>query len=170
MPNNKYCLWLRPTQNQIDKYGQIISQLAHQYKSLSFPAHITLVSGLTGDLNSLKQSCQNIVDSTSKFDISCNTISYTDEFYKNFFVLADLSNNLIQLYETTIQKLNFNSEEEYIPHVSLYYGNLNLETQKKLAEELEDDYPKVFNLERLDIYEHSGTIMQWYLVESFYFK
>lgn len=168
--SEKYSLWLRPIQNQIDEYGLIISQLAHEYDSVPFPPHITLISGLSDDLNRLIKVCEKIVTSTKKFNIPCKKISYADEFYRNLFILTDLDSNLDQLYEKSLQELSYTPKEKFLPHVSLYYGNLNLNIKEKIAKDLENSYPKVFNLERLDIYEHSGEIIEWYLVESFHFK
>lgn len=168
--NLKYSLWLRPTLTQIDEYGLIISQLAHKYDSVPFQPHITLLSGLSGNLKRLKNSCAKIVSSTKKFDITCNNISYTNEFFRNFFILVNLRDELDKLYETTLQEFAYTPEDDYMPHVSLYYGKLNIDTKKKLVAELEHKYPHVFKLERLDLFETSGNIAEWNLLESYYFK
>ena len=109
MDNNeeKYSLWLRPAQAQIDEFMKIISSLAHNYQSVPFPPHITLLSTCSNDLNTIKQTCVNIVDQTQDFDIPLKIIDYTDTYYRNFFILGELSSTLVYIYEIAKKELDY---------------------------------------------------------------
>ena len=166
----KYSLWLRPTQAQIDEFMKIISNLAHDFRSVPFPPHISLLSSYSNDLNTIKQTCENIVDQTQNFDIPLKLIDYTDTYYRNFFILALLTSTLANIYKTAKKELDYKTEEQYIPHVSLYYGKLDIESKKSLKEKLEGSYPKIINCQRIDLFNTTGEIPDWYLIESYYFQ
>lgn len=164
-----YSLWLRPTQIQIDEFTQIISSLAHSYRTAPFPPHITLLSRIPAELNIIKRICKKIVDQTQEFDIPLQEIDFTEAYYRNFFILAELTQELSRFYEKAKIELACKTNEEFMPHLSLLYGKLDLKTKNKLKDKLEGTYPKIVNCQRLDLYETTGNISDWFLIESYYF-
>ena len=172
MDNNeeKYSLWLRPAQAQIDEFMKIISSLAHNYQSVIFPPHITLLSTCSNDLNTIKQTCEYIVDQTQDFDIPLKIIDYSDTYYRNFFIPGELSSTLVYIYEIAKKELDYKPEEQYMPHVSLFYGKLDIELKRSLKEKLKGSYPQIFNCKRIDIFNSTGKAPDWYLIESYYFQ
>ena len=165
-----YSLWLRPTQIQIDEFSQIISSLAHSYRTAPFPPHITLLSSIPTKLSIIKRVCKKIVDQMQEFDIPLQKIDYTEAYYRNFFIVAELTQELSRFYEKAKLELACKTYEEFMPHLSLLYGKLDLKTKKKLKEKLEGAYPKIVDCQRLDLYETTGNIYDWSLIESYYFR
>ena len=165
----QYSLWLRPEQKQINELTEIVSDLAHRYRTQPFPPHITLLSRIPADIDTIKQACKKIVEQTQVFEIPLWKIDYTEAYYRNFFILAEHTSSLINVHECAKKLLNFTSDEEFIPHVSLLYGKLDIETKKSLKEQLEDTYPRILNCNRLDFYNSSGNESDWHVVESYYF-
>lgn len=164
-----YSLWLRPTQIQIDEFTQIISSLAHIYRTAPFPPHITLLSSIPTKLNIIKRICKKIVDQTQEFEIPLQKIDFTEAYYRNFFILAESTQELSRFYEKAKIELTCKTNEDFMPHLSLLYGKLDLKTKNKLKDKLEGTYPKIVNCQRLDLYETTGKISDWFLIESFYF-
>ena len=162
-------MWLRPAQTQIDEFMQIISMLAHSYRTAPFPPHITLLSGICSNLNTVKRACKKIVDQTQKIDIPLQKIAYTEAYYRNFYIEAELTKVLSKIHESAKIGLANKTTETFMPHLSLLYGKLDLKTKIKLTEQLEDTYPKIVNCLRLDLYETTGKINEWSLIEPYYF-
>ena len=167
--NNSYSLWLRPEQKQIDELTKIVSDLAHRYRTQPFPPHITLLSRIPADMDTIKQACKKIVEQTQEFEIRLQKIDYSEAYYRNFYILTENTSSLLSVYEYAKKLLNFTSDEKYMPHVSLLYGDLDIETKNSLKEQLEDTYPRILNCNRLDLYYSSGDESDWHLVESYYF-
>ena len=163
----KYSLWLRPTQLQIDEFCKIISELAHRYRTTPFPPHITLLPRLILELKSVEQACEKIIEQIHSFEIPMQNITYTQEFYRNFFILAEPTFTLTMLHKDFKTELELETNEDFIPHVSLLYGDLDLNTKECLKEELKERYPKKFRCVRLDIYNSTGEIAEWSLVKSY---
>lgn len=164
-----YSLWLRPTQTQTDELTQIISRLAHDYGTEPFSPHVTLLSKITAQLSVIKQVCQKIVGKTQKFDLPLQNIGYTEAYYRNFFILAKPVQVLLELRAFSETALAYNTNEDFMPHLSLLYGDLDSKTKHELKQELEGTYPKTLRCSRLDLYDTRGKVSNWSLVESYVF-
>lgn len=166
---HRYSLWLRPAQTQIDELTQIISRLAHDYETAPFPPHATLLSKTTAQLSTIKQACKKIANKTQGFDLPLQKIGYAETYYRNFFILAEPVQTLSEIYMHAKEALAYEVNENFIPHLSLLYGSLDLKTKRKLKQELEGTYPAMLHCQRLDLYDTSGKVADWSLVESYVF-
>lgn len=164
---NSYSLWLRPAQEHIDDLTKIISKLAHRYRTLPFPAHITLLSSITTDLNSLNTICKSVAEKQKIFDIALEEVAFSDVYFKILFINARPEKELLNLHEILSNKLNHDRHEDYLPHISLLYGMLDEKTQQALKKELDGSYLKTFNCQRLDIYNTTHKESEWHLIKSF---
>lgn len=167
---NNYSLWLRPSQSQIDELTKIISRLAHHNRGVLFPPHITLLTSISASRNTITNICTQIIEQHSAFDITLEEIAYTDMYFRNLYILARLESSLISLYEDSKKRLNHTTNEVFIPHVSLFYGKLDVKKQQALKEELTNNYSKVFSCQRIDLYETTGKESEWHLIKTFYLK
>ena len=167
---NNYSLWLRPTQPQIDEFKKIISNLAHRYGTSAFPPHITLLSSITSQLKDIKKKCEQIVAQQYTFETTLTEIDYTKNYYRNLYILANLDEELCKLYNISNDLFQHESNEPYMPHLSLLYGDVDKTEQQRLKLELDKTFNKIFLCERLDIYETSGKENNWRLIESFYLR
>ena len=165
--NNRYSLWLRPAQDQIDEMTKIISMLAHRYRTLPFPPHITLLSSISNDLDTLTKVCKSVTEKTKRFDIALEEISFTDVYFKNLFINARTETQLLKLHKNISNKLKHSIYEVYLPHVSLLYGKLDAKTQQALKNELEGNYLNTFSCQRLDIYNTTRKENEWHLIQSY---
>lgn len=114
------------------------------------------------------QTCKEIVSQHHAFDLNLGEITYSESYFRNFYVLANSNTKLDDLYQKSKKLLKSETSEPYIPHVSLLYGNLEQTQQKTLQKELANSYPKIFECQRLDIFNATGDVIQWHLIESFY--
>jgi len=167
---NCYSLWLRPSQNQINEIAKIISKLAQCYCSTPFPPHITLLSSISTNTDAIKIICEQIIEQHSAFNIPLAEISYSEAYFRNLYILAISGGRLTDIYEETKNLFKHETNEEFIPHVSLYYGKLDEKKQQALKKELANSYPKQLSCQRLDIYNTTGNVNEWHLIESFKLK
>ena len=165
-----YSIWLRPSQAQIDELTNIISRLSHRYRSIVFPPHITLVPNISAPIDSIKKVCGQIVEEYQAFDITLNEITYSNKYFMNLYVLAELNNSLKSLHKETEMKLNTNTSEAFTPHISLMYAKPDIKRQQALKEELENKHPKIFSCQRIDIYNSTGKENEWYFVAAYPLK
>lgn len=167
---NRYSLWLRPSQNQIDELAEIISKLAQRYCSAPFPPHITLLSSISTNTDAIKEICVQIIEEYSAFNIPLEEISYSEAYFRNLYILANSGNILADIYEETKYQLRHEINEAFMPHVSLHYGKLEKKKQQALKEKLVNSYPKLFSCQRIDLYNTSGKESEWHLINSFHLR
>ena len=167
---NNYSLWLRPSQSLIDELTKIISRLAHHNHGAIFPPHITLLTSISANRNTIMGICTQIIEQYSAFDITLEEIAYTNMYFRNLYISARLESPLISLYEDFKKRLNYTTNEVFTPHVSLFYGALDVKRQQVLKKELTNNYSKLFNCQRIDLYNTTGKENEWHLIESFYLK
>lgn len=167
MQKNKFSLWLRPSQNQIEELTIIISKLSHHYGTTPFPPHITLLSGIEIDLDSIIDTCTTITNDYKKFYIPLLGLDFTDLFYRNLYIQAKTSQILLKLYEDFNTHLKIEAEKTFIPHVSLLYGNISTANKHKIKEKLDQTYADTFHCHRLDIYATNDEIQNWHLIQAF---
>ena len=168
--HSKYALWLRPMQCEIDGFMKLVSKLSNQFRTALFPPHITLLSDIGLELVSIRDVCKKISEERSKFSIKLQGIEYTENYYKNLFITTEINANLISLQNILKDKCGVIKGEEFIPHISLFYGSLSESKQLELQLKLANRIPKTILCERIDIYNCTGTESQWYLEESFPLK
>lgn len=166
----KFSIWLRPTQYQIDELTKIISKLTHNYSTTPFPPHFTLISSCSLDLDSIKQVCKKVSVTQPSFTVNLQGIEYTENYFRNLFILAENNAHLIKIHNRLKEKLKPNDNEEYMPHISLLYGKLDEPVQQELKFKLADSIPNTVHCNRIDIYNCAGNESQWYLEESFLLK
>ena len=168
--HNRYSLWLRPAQSQIDELTKIISKLAHGYCTKPFPPHITLLFGFDSKLQTMRDECKKISEAQTSFTVNLQSIEYTEKYYMNLFILAEKNEYLLRLHNKLKEKFKPDHNEKYIPHVSLLYGKLDKSKQQELQLLLADSFPKTIYCERIDIYNCIGNESQWFLEKSFKLK
>lgn len=164
---NSYSLWLRPAQEQADDLTKIISKLAHRYRTIPFPPHITLLPSVSANLDAINKTCKKITEQHQSFDIALEEIAYTDLYFKNLFINARTEDRLIKLHEDITSRFKHSTNEAYSPHVSLLYGKLAQKMQQALKKELNGSYPIKFSCQRLDIYNTTRKENEWHLMESY---
>ncbi|MFK7814786.1 MAG: 2'-5' RNA ligase family protein [Gammaproteobacteria bacterium] len=162
-----YSLWLRPDQAQINKITKIISELSHRFNSMPFPPHISLLTSISADTTIITKACENIIAHHSVFNIILEQIGYTENYYRNLYILAKLDQPLINIYKAAKHQLNHKTQETFMPHISLHYGKLNGKKQQSLKEKHDEHCPKIFSCRRLDLYCTTNKESEWYLVDSF---
>ena len=164
---HKYSIWLRPAQYQIDEFIKIISTLAHRYGTIPFPPHITLLSSIPFNLKNIKQVCKKIAEQHRAFEITLTEIDYSQDYYRNLYILAHVDEMLSELRQQSEKLFNIEANENYMPHISLIYAELNRTQQQTLQKELANCYPKKIICNRIDVYDTTGTESQWHLIKSF---
>ena len=165
---NSYSLWIRPSQTQIDELTKIISRLSHHYRTTPFPPHITLLSNFTAPINTIDKTCRKFIERHQAFDIELKEIAFTQDYYRNLYILTKTETLLTTLDEDTKNTLSSETDAIYMPHVSLLYGKLDEKKQHTLKEELKGSYANTYSCQRLDIYNTTNKVSEWHLAKTYY--
>ncbi len=143
--------------------------LSHRHCGKIFPPHMTLLSDIRADCQTIASVCEQIIESHPTFSIKLEDIAFTDKYYRNLYIQSKREKTLMNIYDKIKLHLEHGPSEVYSPHVSLLYGNLDTKKQQQLSEKLSNSYSKFFHCQRLDLYNTAGKESEWHLIKSYYF-
>jgi len=162
-----FCIWLLPSSEHSKIIEKTISANMALLKRPSFLPHMTLFDSNQPLDRDCRKTFFKIVNNINKHQTELITLKITPcisgaYFYKSFFCEIENHPNLQFIYEQ-IKSLDTSSTYQFIPHISLAYGNNN---KTLLGIDLQE-----INFDRialvLDNNEESNTaISSWKIIES----
>ena len=143
-------LWAIPKKEEIPLFLESKRLIDNKLKGPGFPIHMTLAAQFDLNLSKVKKLEEEIAKRINPIEISYKGYGMKDYFFQAFYVKVDLNQNL-QSARSKICDIVKIQDEEFMPHLSLYYGKKSLEKKQSLLAEL----PEV---------EGSFTAQTFYLV------
>ncbi|MDX1585312.1 MAG: 2'-5' RNA ligase family protein [Balneolaceae bacterium] len=168
--SEKYSLWLRPFGDIAFSIQQRINKLSDKYDTPSFEPHVTLLSGLRHGETELIQLTDTLAGALSPFDLLLTKAGYRDKFYQSLFVHIKKSAKLMNAYNTALQLFGYEEEEEYIPHLSLMYGDISREEKERILSVMGREFHIRFEVHSLLLVKTEGKPDEWEKIHSAEFK
>jgi len=98
-------------------------------------------------------------------------IGYLDEYFKCLFIRVKKTHNLMQGHMRAREIFEWQSEAEYMPHLSLVYGNLPSMTKKEIVSDLRRNLrPIGFDVKTVQLVVTEGQPKEWTLMKELRLK
>ncbi|GIW64107.1 MAG: hypothetical protein KatS3mg092_0040 [Patescibacteria group bacterium] len=139
--------------------NDLIKKFANEFKIPLFLPHITLISGLEISEKDGVDFLQKLKKEFKPFNLKIIDIDFKKEIHKSFYLKTELNDNLLNLrlsIESNFKKNKFNNE--FNPHISLFYFNCGNNKKIKLKNELIKKIPFVANFNKLGLIIESFPI------------
>lgn len=162
----KYTLWLIPTEPSFGQYQNYIEELSKLYETHFFYPHITLLSGILADIDSIKKAISSIEVENNEIVLSTNGVGTLYQYFHRLYVLVSPTHMLLNLRQQLYNKLNMNERDEYMPHISLLYGNLSKHDTDVLVQKHQNEFDEPIVFDALWIVNTSGTPNEWVIVSE----
>lgn len=159
--SDKYSLWLRPFGDIAFSIQQRINKLSEKYGSPRFEPHVTLVSGLRYGETELIQLTKTLAGSLKPFDILLTNAGYRDKYYQSLYVHVKKSEALMKAYKTALQLFDIQEQEEFIPHLSLMYGDFSQEEKERILSVMGREFHIRFEVHSLLLVKTEGKPDEW---------
>ena len=117
-----YSIWLIPEGNVKDQLKNTIYLLSTDFGGPIFEPHVTIVSSFIGSEKELFQKMITISRKIKPFEIFFDGIACLDEFFRSIFLKVKVNTGLQSARDIACKELNWN-DNDYIPHLSLAYGD-----------------------------------------------
>lgn len=160
-------LWLVPEEPMFSLLAGRISWLSREYSTPRFDPHVTLLSGITGQEQEIRSKFVLSASSLKPIRVELGDIAYLDEYFRCLFIRVVPSGPIIKAHQAARETFEMRSESAYMPHLSLVYGRLRLETKKKISADLSSLSGQALELGHLKLYRVSGTPGEWICIERF---
>ena len=134
--------------------------------SPNFEVHITL-SGPYQKINDyFLDDLKNLAKSNFPQKIYLNNFNFKKDIYESFYISINNSKGLKNLRKKLYSLNNFNSKEEFQPHISLAYGDHDMDKKISLISEL-PSLKNSIKISRISLVKVNENLKLWEVIESF---
>ena len=148
----RYALWLRPENEARERFQALIAMLSRRYHAPLFEPHITLLGGITGADAEVTAKTTGLALEIEPFEVQLTTADYRNEYYRCLYVKAVPTNALREAHRLARRLFEPASGDEYMPHLSLLYGDFNAQEKEKILAEIGRRFDAAFRVTRLALY------------------
>lgn len=166
----KHALWLRPFGDAAFELKQRIKDLSEHFNTPVFEPHITLLSGLRRGETGLIQLTDTLAGSLSPFTVELSEIGYRDHYYQSLFIHVKKTPAFINAQDTAEKLFGCETDETYMPHVSLMYGNIDVNEKNRVLNKMDRLVYLQFPVHSLLLIRTEGEVKDWKKIHTAEFK
>lgn len=139
--NRIYSLFLLPEEDVVSPY-----------RIQKFKLHLTLIKNLELKEKEVLLFTNELIKHLKAIKTRFVDFGYSDRFYRSLYITVLKTPDLMQAHNRG--KLIFrHTEEPFMPHISIFYGELSLDDKLKIIESLGPLNKKYFILDKLVVYD-----------------
>lgn len=165
-----YSLWLEPTGDIAYKLQERIKKLSKEYDTPLFSPHVTLLGGLNSSQTEAISLVDTLAASVKPFELKLTKAGYRDQFYQSLFAHVEETHQLKELRKTACRLFNISNSEEYIPHLSLLYGDLSQKKKERILNIIGREFYIHFPVKGIMLMQTDGLPENWRRVHSSVFN
>lgn len=156
-----------PTGEIASELSKTISQLSKQYSAPLFPPHMTLMGDIYDSEKEMIERTQQLASRIHPFQVTLTTVDYLDVYFRCLFLRAEETPALLQANQVARTIFHREQEPRFMPHLSLLYGNFDVETKKQMIETIGREFRRTFPVTVLHLFSTTGETKEWYRVQEF---
>ena len=161
-----YWLWGLFPPKETDLLNEIKVEVQCKLKSPNFETHLTLAGPYTNiDISFLKK-LKTFGENNSMVYLFVEGYDFSQETFKSFYISIKNSKPLKEIRKNIYELRKFDLENNYYPHISLSYGNHELQEKKELISKL-PDFTKPIRMAKIVLVEVEEDINSWQILNSF---
>lgn len=165
--HNLYSLWLIPDEHAQACFSEIITKLVSLYHGPVFKPHITLLGSIACTQADAINNAARIASELEPFAVQFSNIEGLDEYYRCLFMKAIPDRTLLHANALAKQLFKRDSCNEFMPHLSLIYGNISDEEKEKMKDIIDPYLKAQLQVTAIELYETQGTPEDWQCLQSF---
>jgi len=157
----RYSLWLMPPAPVYDRFARLIDALSRRFGTPRFAPHITLASTgaeLAGDAPARAAA---LAAELAPVPVRLLDVAHTDDYFRSLFVRAQRTPALLAAHRLAAARLGTEPAEDFMPHLSLLYGELPRDTKERLIEEIGRRFDVDFTAAHLVLCLPAGAPQGW---------
>jgi len=162
---DSFYLWLMPQKETYDEFQKIIQDLSKTYGTPRFEPHVTLVSGLSGKEDLLVEKIDALALGKHEFSVTTKDIDYRHGFFTSFLLNIQNTPEIDQFNEQARQHLTPFGQGPYHPHLSLLYGDITSQEQKRIIADLNCTGQTIL-LNTLKLVRGDSDVSQWQVIRA----
>jgi len=164
--DKEYSLWLIPSGDAYKQLTNLISQLSERFSSPRFEPHVTLLNKILEPEEKIIDKTIQLANAIRSYDIKLTTVDYLENYFKCLFIRVEKTEEVLganlrarEIFDQYY--VGQNQNEEYMPHLSLMYGNFPPQTKEEIIGETKRDFNATFKVEKLHLFLTAGEVKDW---------
>ncbi len=162
----RYSLWLLPDEDATLKFSELIATLSHRYHGPRFNPHVTLLGWLMGAEAALMQSTAALAQELQVLALRPQELAGEAYYFRCFYARLERSVELLAAHERASAVFGAGYASDYLPHLSLVYGQLDGAKKTRLRAELTAQLPTSFTADRLQLVHIEVAVADWHAVAT----
>jgi 2'-5' RNA ligase len=157
---NQWSIWLCPDPSDQSSIQQLVDECCYRFKYPSFASHITLFGKVDVDPVTTFSFLADCVFGLDSISLNMLGVKTGTPPWKALYLQVDKTEPLARLQKEIDQYLNVYRHYEFNPHLSLAYGNLEINESK-----LENiSFPETITFSSVVLMETPDDINEWKLI------
>tara|TARA_B100001989_G_scaffold171975_1_gene124150 strand:+ start:552 stop:1064 length:513 start_codon:yes stop_codon:yes gene_type:complete len=161
-----YWLWgLFPSKEEYF-LNEIKAKVQSKLESPFFETHITIAGPFFNIDDIFLNKLKNFAKNSPSIVLNICGYDFKQEIFRSFYITVKKSLCLTELRRNIYELNNFDLGNNYYPHISLSYGNHEIETKKDLISKLPELNEQI-RISKIAIVEVNEDLNFWKIIESF---
>lgn len=166
MSVTRYALWLLPDAMVSDTFDEIIVRLSARYQGPHFAPHVTLLGWVTGSEPQLAEATAQLAQQLRVLRLRGAGFGGEQYYFRCFYLKLETSRELMQAHEQASAAFNAGHSSDYMPHLSLVYGQGAVTHKAALRQEVATSVPAQFSVDRLQLVHITVSVADWRVVTT----
>jgi 2'-5' RNA ligase len=164
-----YSLWFEPTGDIAYKLQERIKKLSKKHQTPVFPPHVTLLGSINTSETVAVSLTNTLASPMSPFDLELTKAGYQNTFYQSLFVHVAKTAELEEVRKRACRLFELD-EVEYMPHLSLLYGDLSQKEKQLILNLIGREFYIQFTVKSIVLMKTDDKVDQWKRVHTAVFK
>ena len=148
------------------RFADVIDSLSRRLGTPRFEPHITLSGGEAAEAN-IRARTSALAARLAPVPVHLTRAGYTDAYFRCLFVHAARTPALLAARASAAIEYERPLDEEFMPHLSLVYGELASLQKEKILDDLGREFDVHFVAEEITLCRADGTPDTWPLIGPF---
>ena len=158
--DNRWSIWLCPDPSEESSIQSVVDECCSRFNSPSFSSHITLFGRVDANPETTFSFLSDYVRGIGSIFLNMLSVKTGYPPWKTLYLQVEKTEPLVSLQKGIDQYLNVYRHYEFDPHLSLAYGNLEIDESK-----LENiSFPETIAFSSVVLMETPDDINEWKLI------
>ncbi len=165
-----FSLWVKPRGTIAEELRDIIARLAKHYHGPIFLPHVTVLGSIPNlTVEEAKKKSAELAKKLRPYTLTTERLSTGKEFHRCIVIRMKRTEQVAMAFQAARAMFQHTDCEEYMPHLSIFYGNISEEEKTAAMEEVSLEMGKSFTVDTLLLVDTAGTPEAWKQITEFGF-
>lgn len=163
-----YHLFFLPEGELFDSLQHTINELADKYQGAKFEPHLTLLARIpkAGE-DELAAKTQQLASTMEPFEVEPKEVIAQDAYFRALYCKAEPNQKIEEYHQKALEMFGVQDINVYLPHLSLYYGNVPQSIKDEMITSLSLPSSMKFLVDRVYLYRTEGEAQDWVRVGAY---